>query len=101
MRRRSRWSSGPRRVAVWRSRCRSTTLSPDGFLPSPLVLASAMAARTRQVSFMVAAASLPFYDPIRLAEDMAVLDHISNGRVSYVFGLGYRAEEFACCTAST
>ena len=44
---------------------------------------------------MVAAALLPFYDPIRLAEDMAVLDHISNGRVSYVFGLGYRAEEFA------
>ena len=48
--------------------------------------------RTQQVSFMVAAALLPFYDPIRLAEDMAVLDHISNGRVSYVFGLGYRQE---------
>jgi alkanesulfonate monooxygenase SsuD/methylene tetrahydromethanopterin reductase-like flavin-dependent oxidoreductase (luciferase family) len=69
--------------------------SPDGFLPSPLVLASAMAARTKQVGLFVAAALLPMYDPIRLAEDIAVLDHVSNGRVSYVFGLGYRPEEFA------
>jgi alkanesulfonate monooxygenase SsuD/methylene tetrahydromethanopterin reductase-like flavin-dependent oxidoreductase (luciferase family) len=69
--------------------------SPDGYLPSPLVLASAMAARTEQVSIMIAAALLPFYDPIRLAEDMSVLDHVSNGRVSYVFGLGYRPDEFA------
>ena len=60
--------------------------SPDGYLPSPLVLAAAMAARTRQVSIMVAAALLPFYDPIRLAEDMSVLDHVSGGRVSYVLG---------------
>jgi alkanesulfonate monooxygenase SsuD/methylene tetrahydromethanopterin reductase-like flavin-dependent oxidoreductase (luciferase family) len=38
---------------------------------------------------------LNFYDPIKLAEDMAVLDIISNGRVSYVIGLGYRPEEYA------
>ena len=69
--------------------------SPDGYLPSPLVLASAIAARTDKVHIIVAAALLPFYDPIRLAEDMAVLDHIAGGRVSYVFGLGYRPEEFA------
>jgi alkanesulfonate monooxygenase SsuD/methylene tetrahydromethanopterin reductase-like flavin-dependent oxidoreductase (luciferase family) len=69
--------------------------SPDGYLPSPLVLASAMAARTERLPIVVAAALLPFYDPIRLAEDISVLDHVSNGRVSYVFGLGYRAEEFA------
>ena len=69
--------------------------SPDGYLPSPLVLASAIAARTEQVHIMIAAALLPFYDPVRLAEDMAVLDHIAGGRVSYVFGLGYRPEEFA------
>jgi alkanesulfonate monooxygenase SsuD/methylene tetrahydromethanopterin reductase-like flavin-dependent oxidoreductase (luciferase family) len=69
--------------------------SPDGYLPSPMMVASAMAARTQHVHFMIAAALLPFYDPIRLAEDMAVLDHISTGRVSYVLGLGYRPEEFA------
>lgn len=68
--------------------------SPDGYLPSPIVLASAMAARTTQMHFMVAAALLPLYDPVRLAEDMAVLDHVSGGRVSYVFGIGYRREEY-------
>ncbi|GIU86920.1 MAG: hypothetical protein KatS3mg009_1435 [Acidimicrobiia bacterium] len=69
--------------------------SPDGYLPSPLVLASAMAARTRHVHFVVAATLLPLHDPVRLAEDMVVLDHVSGGRVSYVIGLGYRPEEYA------
>jgi alkanesulfonate monooxygenase SsuD/methylene tetrahydromethanopterin reductase-like flavin-dependent oxidoreductase (luciferase family) len=68
--------------------------SPDGYLPSPMVLASAMAARTETMFISLAAALLAFYDPIRLAEDMNVLDIISNGRVSYVLGLGYRPEEF-------
>jgi alkanesulfonate monooxygenase SsuD/methylene tetrahydromethanopterin reductase-like flavin-dependent oxidoreductase (luciferase family) len=68
--------------------------SPDGYLPSPLLLASAMAARTTTMAFVIGAALMPFYDPIRLAEDMAVLDIISNGRVSYVMALGYRREEF-------
>jgi alkanesulfonate monooxygenase SsuD/methylene tetrahydromethanopterin reductase-like flavin-dependent oxidoreductase (luciferase family) len=37
---------------------------------------------------------LPFYDPVRLAEEIAVLDIISKGRAGYVFGLGYRPEEY-------
>ena len=37
---------------------------------------------------------LPFYDPVRLAEDLAVLDIISNGRASVIFGIGYRPEEY-------
>jgi len=68
--------------------------SSDGYLPSPMVLASAMAARTEQLHITLAAALLAFYDPIRLAEDMCVLDIISKGRVSYVLGLGYRPAEF-------
>src|SRR5262245_59561967 len=68
--------------------------SPDGYLPSPLLLASAMAARTKTMPFTIGAALMPFYDPIRLAEDIAILDVISNGRVSYVLALGYRPEEF-------
>jgi alkanesulfonate monooxygenase SsuD/methylene tetrahydromethanopterin reductase-like flavin-dependent oxidoreductase (luciferase family) len=67
--------------------------SPDGYLPSPLVLASAVAARTSHLALNLVVI-LPFYDPVRLAEDMAVLDLISRGRVSYVFGIGYRPEEF-------
>jgi alkanesulfonate monooxygenase SsuD/methylene tetrahydromethanopterin reductase-like flavin-dependent oxidoreductase (luciferase family) len=66
----------------------------DGYLPSPLVLAAAMAARTSTLSIMTAALILPLYDPIRLAEDMVVLDIISGGRVSYILAIGYRPEEF-------
>jgi alkanesulfonate monooxygenase SsuD/methylene tetrahydromethanopterin reductase-like flavin-dependent oxidoreductase (luciferase family) len=69
--------------------------SPDGYLPSPLVLAAAMAARTTTLPITVAALLVPLHDPVRLAEDMAVLDVVSGGRVSYVAGLGYRPEEYA------
>lgn len=67
---------------------------PDGYLPSPLPLAAAMAARTTKVGINVSALLLALYEPIKLAEDMAVLDLISRGRVSYVVGIGYRDEEF-------
>src|SRR4051794_5568483 len=69
--------------------------SPDGYLPSPLVLGGAMAARTRQIALWISALLLPMHDPIRLAEDLAVLDLISGGRVSLVTGLGYRPIEYA------
>jgi alkanesulfonate monooxygenase SsuD/methylene tetrahydromethanopterin reductase-like flavin-dependent oxidoreductase (luciferase family) len=68
--------------------------SPDGYLPSPLLLASAMAGRTRRIAIQVAALIVPLHDPIRLAEDMAVLDILSRGRVSYVTAVGYRPEEY-------
>jgi len=67
----------------------------DGYLPSPLVMAAAFAARTTQIRITIAALLVPLYDPLRLAEDIAVLDHLSRGRVGYVFGLGYRPEEYA------
>ncbi len=66
----------------------------DGYLPSPLVLATAIAARTSTLPIMTAALILPLYDPVRLAEDMVVLDIISGGRVSYILAIGYRPEEF-------
>ncbi|MGH7320294.1 MAG: LLM class flavin-dependent oxidoreductase [Candidatus Rokuibacteriota bacterium] len=66
----------------------------DGYLPSPLVLASAIAAVTRNVPIIVAAALLPMYDPVRLAEDMIVLDHIGRGRVMFTLGIGYRPVEY-------
>jgi alkanesulfonate monooxygenase SsuD/methylene tetrahydromethanopterin reductase-like flavin-dependent oxidoreductase (luciferase family) len=69
--------------------------SPDGYLPAPLLLASALASRTRTTSIQVAALLLPLHDPIELAEQMAVLDVLSGGRVSYVCAVGYRPEEYA------
>lgn len=69
--------------------------SDDGFLPSPLVFAGAVAGRTKHIPLNVAALLVPLHDPIRLAEDIAVLDLASNGRVSIVAGLGYRPVEYA------
>ena len=69
--------------------------SDDGYLPSPVPLAAAMAARTSSLSITVAALLLAFYEPVKLAEDLAVVDLISRGRVAYVMGIGYRDEEFA------
>ena len=66
----------------------------DGYLPAPLVLASAVAAATRSIPIMISALLVPLHDPIRLAEQIAVLDHVSGGRVQYTVGLGYRREEY-------
>lgn len=66
----------------------------DGHLPAPLMLASAIAARTCTLPILLAAVPIPLRDPVRLAEQMAVLDLISKGRVSYAFGVGHRSEEY-------
>jgi alkanesulfonate monooxygenase SsuD/methylene tetrahydromethanopterin reductase-like flavin-dependent oxidoreductase (luciferase family) len=66
----------------------------DGHLPTPLILASAVAARTHQMAILLAAVPLPLWDPVRLAEEISVLDLISAGRVSYAFGVGHREEEY-------
>lgn len=68
--------------------------SPDGYLPSPLVLAAAIAARTRSLRLVLAALIAPLHDPIRLAEDLAVVDLVSAGRVVPVLAAGYVASEF-------
>ncbi len=70
-------------------------VSDDGYLPSPLVVAAAMVARTRTLPITVSALLVNMYEPVKLAEDVAVLDHLSAGRVSYTLGLGYRPEEYA------
>lgn len=67
----------------------------DGFCPSPLVAAAAVAARTRRARIRVRALVLPLHNPLRVAEDCAVVDNISRGRLELVIGAGYVPEEFA------
>ena len=69
--------------------------SPDGYLPSPIPMVAAMAARTTNVRFLVGALIAPFHDPLQLAEEMNVLDHLSRGRVDLIVAGGYVREEFA------
>lgn len=68
--------------------------SDDGYLPSPIVLGAAIAARTSNLLLRFALITLPLHDPLRIAEDLAVLDIISQGRVHVVFGGGYAPHEF-------
>ncbi len=69
--------------------------SDDGYLPQPFVLASAMAAVTERIRFMLGAVILPLHDPVMLAEKIALVDLISNGRLNVIFGAGYVPFEFA------
>jgi len=81
------------RGALMAIACEHHTMD-DGYLPSPMVLTTALAARTTTLGIMTAVLVLPLYDPVRLAEDMVVLDIISGGRVSHVCAVGYRPEEY-------
>ncbi len=68
--------------------------STDGYLPSPIVLGSAVAGVTSQLFIRLCLVLLPLYDPLRIAEDLAVLDLISGGRLRLTVGLGYREAEY-------
>ena len=95
MRLRWRCRCGPNSTARCRWSCRSTTRRPTATSPRRYCWRPRIAARTSTVPIMVAALLVPLHDPVRLAEDMAVLDVISRGRVGYVAGLGYRPEEYS------
>lgn len=69
--------------------------SQDGYLPQPFTLAAGMAAVTQSIRFTLGAVILPLHDPVEVAEQIAVIDLISNGRVSVIFGAGYVPFEFA------
>lgn len=66
----------------------------DGYLPGWLPVAGAMAAVTQHVRFGTDICLAPFNHPLRLAEDLAVLDNVSGGRVEIGLGMGYAPHEF-------
>jgi len=66
----------------------------DGFLPSPLIVATAVAAHTRRLRVGTSVILLPLHHPVRVAEDVITLDLVSKGRVILGVGIGYQAADF-------
>src|SRR5262245_18910810 len=66
----------------------------DAYLPSFAVVAGAIAARTSRIRISTDIALAPFHHPLRLAEDLAVLDNLSGGRMELGLGLAYAPHEF-------
>src|SRR5256886_12218688 len=66
----------------------------DGYLPSILPAAAAIAARPNRIRIASAVLLMPFHNPIRLAEDIATVDVISGGRFEFGVGVGFNHEEF-------
>jgi alkanesulfonate monooxygenase SsuD/methylene tetrahydromethanopterin reductase-like flavin-dependent oxidoreductase (luciferase family) len=67
----------------------------DGYLAAVMPAMAAIAARTKRVTIGSYVLLVPFYHPLRLAEDTALIDVMSQGRLRLGLGLGYREEEFA------
>lgn len=66
----------------------------DGFLPSPLIVATAVAAHTRSLRVGTSVILLPLHHPVRVAEDIITLDLVSKGRVVLGVGIGYQPADF-------
>ena len=66
----------------------------NGWSPSPLIMAGLVFGRTKRIMATLNALLAPLHDPLRLAEDIAVLDLASGGRFVVTAGIGYRESEY-------
>jgi alkanesulfonate monooxygenase SsuD/methylene tetrahydromethanopterin reductase-like flavin-dependent oxidoreductase (luciferase family) len=65
----------------------------DGYVPSPLVVLAAIAARTRTLRLGTGIALAPLYHPVRFSEECTLVDILSNGRLDVAVAIGYRRRE--------
>ena len=68
--------------------------SDDGYLPSPIPMAGAIGGRTKRILIRPNVLLAPLYEPVKLAEDLSVLQYICDGRLEVVIGAGYVPFEF-------
>src|SRR5262249_58691603 len=69
--------------------------TPLGMAPSPGVFLAAVAQRTRNLRFGALVYALPLHHPLRMIEEICMLDHLSGGRVDIGFGRGSSPIELA------
>ena len=62
-------------------------------MPNPIMMGADIAARTTRLRIGLASVTIPFWHPLRLAEDLALLDQFSNGRLEIGVGRGNHAVE--------
>ena len=69
-------------------------VAADGYLPAPLPVLGALASRTSRMTLGTGIALAPLYDPLRFAEECAVIDCIAGGRLEIGLAIGYRQREY-------
>ena len=66
----------------------------DGYIPSLFPALAGIARNTKNMRIGTGVVLLPMHDPLRVAEDIAIVDNLANGRLDVGIGVGYRPEEF-------
>jgi alkanesulfonate monooxygenase SsuD/methylene tetrahydromethanopterin reductase-like flavin-dependent oxidoreductase (luciferase family) len=82
-------------AGVWGYHIAQHHATPLGMAPSPNLMLSAAAFRTRNIRLGTLVHLLPFYNPLRLVEELCMLDHMSGGRVEIGVGRGVSPFELA------
>jgi probable F420-dependent oxidoreductase len=78
--------------SVWMEEHHSVT---NHYWPSPLTILAGYASRTSRMMLGTDIVVAPFHHPVRLAEEVALLDVMSNGRMTLGIAIGYKPDEFA------
>ncbi|HET6976585.1 MAG TPA: MupA/Atu3671 family FMN-dependent luciferase-like monooxygenase [Pyrinomonadaceae bacterium] len=65
-----------------------------GFSPNPSVIAAALARETERIQLRAGSVALPLHHPVRVAEEWAVVDNLSKGRVGVSFASGWHRNDF-------
>ena len=68
--------------------------SDDGYLPTPFLMGTAAAMRSKRIAIVLGAVLMPLHDPVKLAEMIAVADLVSGGRIYTILAAGYALHEF-------
>ncbi|MGW1892944.1 amino acid adenylation domain-containing protein [Streptomyces sp. NPDC002004] len=89
----ARWADEHGFAAVWTPERHFGTFG--GLYPNPGITAAALAASTSRIGIRTGSLVLPLHNPIRVAEDWAVIDNLSNGRVGLSIASGWQPHDFA------